>query len=91
MGNGLLGLSAPTRGCKEQGEGRMGSSQPEDGTHKAIPEMDAAATKAVNRLADALFALAQSNLLLARAYAGQDDDQQADTTPTTDMAGRPIR
>ena len=60
----------------------MGQSKQTDGQEQAVPEVDAA-VEALNRIADAI-------ILLARATAGEfDDDEEA--PQQFDMAGRPLK
>ena len=46
--------------------------------------------EALNRIADALERQAEATLLLARATAGEFDEDE-DVEPATDLTGRPLR
>lgn len=62
----------------------MGRSEQAPGQGQAISEVDAAYIAAINRVADAIF-------LLAQATAGEfDDNSDDDSDPVVDISGRRI-
>lgn len=75
-------MPASPRGYQAEGEESVGRSEQEDRQEQTISQVDAAYTYALNRIADAIE-------LLARATAGEFD-QEDDDLPPTDISGRPI-
>jgi hypothetical protein len=74
-----------------QGENSMGQGEPAIPPPAAVPGMDVAAVAAgLNRIADAGFACAAAMELLARATAGEFDEQGGEVERQVDMAGRPL-
>jgi hypothetical protein len=84
-------MQTQTRGDKKGGPDRMGQGQQGTGQAAPLSEVDAirGITEALNRIAGALEANAAATELLARATAGELDQDHEDV-PLRDLAGRPI-
>lgn len=70
----------------------MGPGKPVPEAAAPLSAVDAsyAQVAALSRIADAIFENARATELLARATAGDFDQQEGDEPPLRDLAGRPI-